>query len=360
MRELAIIAKIQDVQPIKGKDRIELATVENYTVIVEKGKYRVGDLVVYVFYETVLPVKPEFEFLRARCYNKLYNGFRIRAMKMGGVYSNGIVFPLSILPSNVSVKEGKNVGEILGIVKYAPEDIEEKKNKQTYNPLMKKLMRYKVFRTLFKRKKLVYDYPITVPKSSETNVQKLFDEYKEKYDDEVFYVTEKLEGQSATYMLIGKKREYRVYSHNVMRDPKGNGNWELVGKKLNMKKILKKYKTNYTIQGEIVGPGIQKNIYKFDDMKLYVFKIIETDSGRALSYAEMVMLCHELGLETVPQLETRIGLPNTLEDCLIEADNKSVLNPKVPREGIVYRNTTKSDIGFKVKSREYAVWFESK
>ena len=49
MRELAKISTIQNLEPIKGKDRIELATVENYPVIIQKGIYKEGDLVVYIF-----------------------------------------------------------------------------------------------------------------------------------------------------------------------------------------------------------------------------------------------------------------------------------------------------------------------
>ena len=125
MRELAVIARIEKLEPIAKKDRIELATVQNYPVIVQKGVHKVGDLVVYVFYDAVLPQKPEFEFLRARCWSNLYQGFRIKNMAMGGVYSSGIIFPLSILPDGFDVKEGKNVEKELGVVKYDPEAYRE-------------------------------------------------------------------------------------------------------------------------------------------------------------------------------------------------------------------------------------------
>jgi len=359
MRDLAVIAKIQEIKPIDGKDRIELATVENYTVIVGKGEYKVGDLVVYVFYETVLPVRPEFEFLRGRCYNKLYGGFRIKAMKMGGVYSNGIIFPTSILPSEVKIKEGTNVEKYLGVVKYSPEDLEENKVQDLRSPLMKKLMRFKIIRNLVLREKYNNPYPGTVEKSDETNIQKLFDEYKEKHNDEVFYITEKVEGQSATYMLIGKTRKYRVYSHNRERNPKGSGNWETLGRTMKMKKLLKKQKKNYAIQGEIVGPGIQKNIYGFDALKLFVFKITETDTGRVLDYPELAEFCVKNNFKMVPVIAFTNGIPDTLEDCLKEADGKSVINEDVPREGLVYRSMNNQSVGFKARSREYAVWFEN-
>lgn len=360
MRDLAVIAKIQDIKPIEGKDRIELATVENYTVIVEKGAYKVGDLVVYVFYETVLPIRPEFEFLRDRCYNKMYNGFRIKAMKMGGVYSNGIVFPLSILSKSVNIKEGENVEKDIGVVKYAPEYFREKKAEVVYGPFMKKLMKLPFIRRMVLGEKRIYPYPETVEKASETNIQILFDYYKENYNDKEFYVTEKLEGQSATYMLIGKKREYRIYSPNIMRNPKGNDNWEIIGRKLDMHKRLKKLKTNYAVQGEIVGPGVQKNIYGLDELKFYVFKVTESDTGKVLTYHDLVIFCKYNGFDMVPEIAQVKGIPyDTLERCLAASDAASTLNSNVPREGLVYRSMFDHTIGFKVKSREYAVWFEN-
>lgn len=71
-------------------DRIVLATVLGWTVIVQKD-FKVGDEIVFAEIDSVFPEKPEFEFLRSK-------KFRIKTMKMGGVISQGIVFPLSILP----------------------------------------------------------------------------------------------------------------------------------------------------------------------------------------------------------------------------------------------------------------------
>ena len=93
MHELATISKIQDIQPIPGKDRIVLATVENYRSIVQKDEFKPGDKVIYVYYDAILPVRPEFEFLRKRCWSEKLQGFRIRPMKMGGAISEGLVLP---------------------------------------------------------------------------------------------------------------------------------------------------------------------------------------------------------------------------------------------------------------------------
>lgn len=91
MRSLASIKTVSEIFPIEGKDRIVLAMIDGWSVIVKKGEFNVGDKCVYIEIDSVLPEREEFEFLRK-------GGFRIKTMNMAGVISQGICFPLSILP----------------------------------------------------------------------------------------------------------------------------------------------------------------------------------------------------------------------------------------------------------------------
>lgn len=79
-RALAHIEKIEWIQPIQGKDRIALAGVPGWTVIIQKADYEVGQKCIFCEIDSVFPEKPEFEFLRSK---KL----RIKTMKMSGVLS---------------------------------------------------------------------------------------------------------------------------------------------------------------------------------------------------------------------------------------------------------------------------------
>ena len=54
-KPLAYIVKIKDIREIPGADRIELATVMDYTVVVKKGEYQPGDLAMYVEIDSLLP-----------------------------------------------------------------------------------------------------------------------------------------------------------------------------------------------------------------------------------------------------------------------------------------------------------------
>ena len=61
-RKLASIQIIKDIQPIEGKDRIMLATIEGWHVIVGKDDFKIGDKCVYIEIDSVLdPNNPVFE-----------------------------------------------------------------------------------------------------------------------------------------------------------------------------------------------------------------------------------------------------------------------------------------------------------
>ena len=372
-RELVVIAKIQEVRPIEGKDRIELATVENYNVIVGKGEYKVGDLCVYVFYDVILPQKPEFEFLRSRCWSPLYQGFRIREMKMAGEFSSGIVFPLSILPTSLPIREGLELTDLIGAKKYDPEALKERNalanKKDNSGPVLKFLLRFKLFRFLFFRhKKAPVGYPDRVSKSSEINIQKNFGSLKNS--GHTFIKTEKLEGQSSCYCLIpkgrfSKKVKYQFYSHNAIRYPNDGSNWDLVSKQFNMESKLRRlkeyYGINFAIEGEIVGPGIQSNIYKFDKINYFVFRMFDVDTGRILPQAEMENVCQKVDLVCVPVLDWtfRLGNKLTVASIVKSSDGISAL-ADVKREGFIITSVKDPTLRAKVKSEAYKIWFEKK
>ena len=92
MRKLATIQKILSLNPIPNADSIEVAQILGWKVVVKKGEYTVGELVVYCEIDSLMPEHPCFEFLRK-------DKFRIRTQIFRGQISQGICFPLSILDS---------------------------------------------------------------------------------------------------------------------------------------------------------------------------------------------------------------------------------------------------------------------
>lgn len=90
MRRLATIRKIADIKPIEGADRIETCIVDGWEVVCKKDEFKVGELVVYIEIDSIVPERPEFEFLRER-------KFRVRTIRLKRQISQGLVLSLSIL-----------------------------------------------------------------------------------------------------------------------------------------------------------------------------------------------------------------------------------------------------------------------
>ena len=164
-RKLASIQIINNIEPIEGKDRIVLAHVLGWDVIVKKDEFKIGDKCVYIEIDSQLPEdNPDFEFLR----NKK---FRIKTMKLGNVYSQGIVFPLSILPQDRKYEVNDDVTDILKIKKYDPQAEEEEKLNISTKPVKKYpqfLMRFAWFRKLvLPSKRQQKGFPMQISKTDE-------------------------------------------------------------------------------------------------------------------------------------------------------------------------------------------------
>ena len=195
-RSLAHIEEIKNIHPIDGKDRIVLAEVLGWTVIVQKSDFNIGDKVIYVEIDSVLPEKPEFEFLRSK-------NFRIKTMKMAGCLSQGICFPLSILPQNRKYNIGDDVTDIIGITQYEPTMDDDKgviqKEIKSTKHYPKFLMRWKWFRQLVLPKKQAKGFPDFISKTDEMRIEGCPHYLLDKTP---VVVSEKVDGCLAGNMLI--------------------------------------------------------------------------------------------------------------------------------------------------------------
>lgn len=357
--DLAIISKIQKLTPIEGKDFIELAKIENYDSVVQKGQFNEGDMAIYVFYDSILPQREEFEFLRKRCWSPKYQGFRIKPMKLGNVVSEGLVLPMSVLPSNKKYRVGDVVTDELGIVLYDPE-YNPAKPKAEPKGLFKTLMKFKAFRKVYNAflayKKAHNDknYPNWIIKSDEDNIEKLWDSVKDI--TRPFILTEKVEGMSTTFAI--EKGKFKVYSHNWLVK---EGAWVEYAVKNKIEEKLRKVCKDLgfksiAVQGELVGPSIQKNIYKLKDLDFYMFGGYFADK-RKFTYNDVKNFARYLDIKTVPFI--RIDYIKNFADVdtiVKDADGISkIFNTK--REGLVWR-TEEGDIHFKAKSRAYKISWE--
>ena len=341
MRQLATVKRITSVADIPGKDRIGLATIDGWTVIVQKSEFKPDDLCIFCEIDSLLPDAEWCSFLKDH---------HIRTMKMAGCISQGICFTMDILPDG-DYYEGDDVTEILDITKWERPDASDVKegslqSKTPNKNYPKWLMRYKWFRQLvykFGDHRGSKAFPDFLSKTDETRIQNA-PFYLDL--DVTWLLTEKLDGQSGsfavkkTHKLFGKKYEYIVCSRNVRLYTKDDSSYWKVSDKYNIEEALtsiaKEYNLEWVaVQGECVGPKVQGNKYKLKEPDLFVFNFITCDHGRWPS-ADGKRISEEHGLKWVPVVGLG-SIPNTVEKMLELAHGPSQIGDTI-REGLVCRS----------------------
>jgi RNA ligase (TIGR02306 family) len=327
-RKLASIQKIADIQPIPNADAIEVVVINGWKVVTKKGEFKVGDLCVYCEIDSFLPILPEYEFLRKSSYKKMENGtegFRLKTIKLRGQVSQGLVLPTSVLPQGRTLFEGLDVTEVMAITKYEP-------------PIPANLAG-----------KVKGHFPSFLVKTDEERVQNLTDVYP--FDRSLrFYVTEKLDGSSATFYF--KDGVFGVCSRNLeLLETPDNTFWK-VARELNLEEILGGLGENLCLQGELIGEGIQGNPYKIKGQTVRFFNAFNINQHRRLSFSEFYEIMNKFNLDTVPVLDENFTLPDTIDELLLFAEGKSLLNRETEREGLVIRSQD-CEISFKVISNQF-------
>jgi RNA ligase (TIGR02306 family) len=319
-RKLASIQKVLAVDSIPGADAIECLTILGWKVVAKKGEFKVNDLVCYCEVDSILPERPEFEFLRK-------NHFRIKTIKLKGQVSQGICFPLPIIPScplmssidealqkygimKVTWQEGDDVTELLGVTKYEVQIPAQLAGVVKGN------------------------FPEFLHKTDEERIQTC-PQLLEKHQNKKFYVTEKVDGSSMTVYL--NNGEFGVCSRNMdLKETEGNSYWK-VARELKLEEKLKLLGRNICLQGELIGQGVQGNKYKLSGLEFRVFNVFDIDSGKNEDYSYFAEVVSRLQLTPVPVITANYELPKTVDELVEYSKGKSLLNKDTPREGIVLR-----------------------
>jgi RNA ligase (TIGR02306 family) len=341
---VCFVARIGEVKPIEGADNIEQAFVGGWSCIVPKGQYSQGYLAVIATTDAVIPQELS-DSMNVTTY--LRKGQRVRTVKLRGVYSECLIIPFSklLLPKTFAdtVKEGKDMMELLGIYKYEPPAVQVqlssgRKVKYHQNP------NFGVY----------YKFP------NIKNVNAMFNE-----NDEV-EVTRKIHGTNARFGICKKRKlnlwdkvkrffgdkwveyEYVYGSHNVEKGSDSQGFydtdvWKTIAEKYNIREklwdLFKNLQDVYevgsgiVIYGEIYGPGIQKNYdYGLKEIEYAGFDM--TIDGRYVPCSTSFKYHSMLGLKYVPVLEVW----NWSEDLLTKYTFDKIEGTKVPHEGVVIKS----------------------
>jgi RNA ligase (TIGR02306 family) len=339
---VCFVARINEIKPIEGADNIEQAVVGGWNCIIQKGQYKVDDLVAVATTDAVIPQHLSDDM---NVTNYLRKGGRVRTVKLRGVYSECLIIPIEKTGLfKYEFTEGKDLMDIMYIYKYEPPAVQiqlssGRKVKYYQNPNFG----------------IYYKFP------NLKNVKGMFNE-----EDEV-EITRKLHGTNARYGIVKKKKisiwdkvkrffgnewieyEYVYGSHNVEKGSDSQGFydtdvWRTVADKYKIREklwdLFKQWKDYYEIEegiviyGEIYGAGIQKNYdYGLQDIEYAGFDV--TINGEYLSLPKSIDIHYNiLNLPYVPILYAG-EWSQEIQDSFVF--NNFIQGTKVPHEGIVIK-----------------------
>lgn len=351
-RELATVRAIDAIEAIEGADAIEVAVVGGWRVVVKKGEFSVGDLAVYLEIDSWVPTELA-AFLSKGQDPREYNGVkgeRLRTIKLRGQISQGLLLPLSVLADHAKdydddgcpvwhgpdayFSEGNNVTELLGIQKWeAP-----------VNAQLAGMARG--------------NFPSVVPKTDQErvqNMQKHLRKWHEQDQGLEWEITEKLEGSSMT-VYLPVEGDLEVCSRNLsLKKCEDNSFWKLAIL-LDLEERMREFGYHgLAIQGELIGPGVQNNIYKLSAHEFRVFDVYDVRAGNYLSAHDRDDVVDKLGISHVPVLATQARIEYDMELLISMATGKSVLLASQEREGIVFKCIQKPELSFKSISNRYLI-----
>lgn len=342
-RKMAKIVTVDGINPIAGADAIETAIIGGWSVVTKKDEFKVGDLAVYCEVDSFLPEgNPAWQFLVDKSSRKFcdQNGHVLRSIKLRGQVSQGLLLSMDSM-RDVLAKDVKgnfvvddDVSEILGILKYEPPVPVELAGTQRGQ------------------------FPSIIPKTNQERIQNL----SKKMGKWAFSweVTEKLEGSSCTFALIDDSMH--VCSRNIdLMDTPDNSFWR-TAKEMDMQNLLitNFAGRNIAFQGELIGFGIQGNIYGLTSQKFFLFDIYDADDARYFTPKERKEAAALMGIEHVPVIDSNFNLDMDEIDAMLVlinlADGPSKLKKNRLREGLVFKSNSESfedQKSFKVISNKY-------
>lgn len=358
-RQLVTVRRVKELLPIDGADRIELAKIDGWQCVVKKGDFKVGDEAIYFEIDSMLPTSDSrFAFLAK---GKDVSYARVKTIRLKKALSQGLLMPVNSFPEVVRQID-ESLSDLFGVKLYEPPLPTSGKQKGTFPTHL-------------------------IPKTDQERIQNIPDVLVKKSSFLDYEITEKLDGTSCTIWSFTPTTCQNQYTS--LEEAKNatigvaSRNWEMQKDDDNVySKILKENDLvnklwdlgrNIAIQGEIIGPGIQGNKYGLVNQEFYVFDIYDIDAKRYLMFYERWELAEKLGLKHVPVLAEELhkkfnwnkdnpslnerGDSLTLENVLLLADGTSMLNPRVMREGLVFKAIDGS-MSFKAISNEWLLKYE--
>lgn len=331
-RKLATIRVISQLKPINGADLIEVAVIDGWEVVIKKGEFNIGDLCIYFEIDSWIPheLAPFLSKGKEPREYKGVKGERLKTIKLKGQISQGLALPIDQY-TEMCASVNDDLTKNLNILKWEREIPAQLRGQMAGN------------------------FPSYIPKTDQERIQNYIKNLP-LYNN-LWEVTEKLDGSSMTvFRTINNdgSAKFGVCSRNYeLKLDDLNNAFVKTTWKLGLHEKLHAHNLNVALQGELIGPGIQKNPYALTETDFYIYDIYNIDQQRYYLPAERQSLCAVLGLKHVPTFANyETDSKTTVSELLTFAEGQSVLNNKSQREGLVFKNVVNNE-SFKVISNAW-------
>lgn len=317
---LATIQTIINIELIDGADKVELAEVLGWKVVIKKDEFKEGDLCIYIQIDTTIDPK-------IKCFSHLANPkkpndrVRINTKKIRGIYSQGLLIPIDSYKLEPVI--GIDVTNLFDVQKYEKEELINNTNNT-----------------------IIGNFPTDI--ISKTNEDHLKNRYfiLNKILNKEIYISKKMDGSSLT--IIKKNNEYIVCSRNHIIN-EDNIMHQYFLRNIKDKLLLN---NNIVLQGEFCGPKINGNQMKLNKHIFYVFNIKDLDTNKFMNIKEMQNMCNKLELETVPILDKIICDESWTIQKFQDYAN-TITYGDYCGEGIVIRECNDIRVSFKIINQNY-------
>ena len=319
-------------------DLLEIARIGDYNAIVGKEQFKSSDIAAYIPEQAVIP---EWLLKKLNLGGKLAgkNHNRVKAIKLRGIFSQGLVIPQSGSLDEVfdarfendstmiNAMIGANLADFFGIVKYDP-PIPVHMAGEVFNA-SGMTVPYDI-ENIKKYPDILEDNELVVMTEKLHGTWCCFGYHP---DSDVDIVTSKgLSGQGLAFKM-NENNEKNLYIRALAATIDDNGD--------NVIKRACSVMTDempFYILGEIFGKGVQDLHYGQTGINFRVFDIYHgvPTQGTYLDHKKMVEVCNKIGIEMVPI--TYEG-PFSKEKMIEVTDGKEMLSGKEfnIREGVVIR-----------------------
>jgi RNA ligase (TIGR02306 family) len=328
--KLATIEKIEEINSHPLDDDYQIAKVLHWDIVIKKNEFSLNEKIIFIVIDSVIPVTHWKEMLNSQDNLK---SMHVRTLRLQGVYSQGLIFPLSLLPEEAQkLEEGTNVEHYLNITKY-----------QKYVPS-------------YLLKEIEGEFPNYLCAETDEvhglSYPKLVEEVLKNPE---ITVTQKLDGRSCTIIIENKEIKYVCSHYHILKKSKRNMYWQ-AALKINLDDIDNDL---YILQGELMGPSLSWNQLRLKNYEIFIFQI--KHKNKFLNFKEMTEFCNKtLKCKHVPHVGNfDVAKEKINIDFLQKLSDDQCLPTGEPAEGIIVRPTSYftggngRPLGFKIINRNY-------